>query len=124
MLITEVTSLEVVLGTLAARLVPVLGGVVCVVPVLALASHLGGVPPRALVDLVAVTVGSAVLGCTLALALSIGARRSHEVLVATYVMLVGWVLGYPILMTIRMTAVGWLIPGWWVRWLLEINPFW
>jgi hypothetical protein len=34
------------------------------------------------------------------------------------------VLGYPILMTIRMTTVGTLIPGWWMRWLLAINPFW
>lgn len=124
MLITDVTSLEVVLGTLAARLLPVLGGVVCVVPVLSLVSHLGGVPPLALVELLVVTVGSAVLGCTLALALSIGARRFHEVLVATYVLMAGWVLGYPILMTIRMTVAGGLIPGWLMQWLLEINPFW
>ena len=124
MLITEVSSLEIVFGTLAARLMPVLGGVFCVVPVLSLTAHLGGVPSGALVDLVAVTVGSAVLGCTLALAVSIGARRTHEVLVATYVPLVGWVLGYPILFTIRTTAAGRLIPGAWLRWFLEINPIW
>ena len=64
------------------------------------------------------------LGCTLALTLSIGARRTHEVLVATYVLLIGWVLGYPILFTIRMTAVGSLIPGSWLRGMLEVNPFW
>jgi ABC-type transport system involved in multi-copper enzyme maturation permease subunit len=124
MLITEVTALDIVLGTLAARLLPVLGGVVCLVPVLALTSHLGGIPPLALVELVVVTTGSAVLGCTLALALSVGARRFHEVLVATYVLVAGWVLGYPILTIIQMTAVGGLIPGWWMPWLREINPFW
>jgi ABC-type transport system involved in multi-copper enzyme maturation permease subunit len=124
MLITEVTALDIVLGTLAARLLPVLAGVVCLVPVLALVSLLGGIPPVALVGLVVVTAGSAVLGCTLGLALSIGARRFHEVLVATYVLLVGWVLGYPILSTIRLTALGGLIPGWWMPWLLAINPLW
>jgi ABC-type transport system involved in multi-copper enzyme maturation permease subunit len=124
MLITEVSSLDIVLGVLAARLLPVVGGVLCVVPVLALTSHLGGVPPGAMVDLLAVTVGSATLGCTLSLALSIGARRFHEVLVSTYVLLAGWVLGYPTLMMIRMTTLGGLIPGWWLRWSRDVNPFW
>ena len=124
MLVTEVTSLDIVLGVLAARLLPVLGGMGCVVPVLALALTLGGIPPWALVDLVAVTIGSAALGCTLALALSIGARRLHEVLVATYVLLAGWAVGYPILLTIRLTALGGLIPGSWMRGIRDVNPFW
>ncbi len=124
MLITEVTSLDIVLGVLAARLLPVLGGVACVVPVLAIASTLGGIPPSALVELVAVTAGTATLGCSLALALSIGARRLHEVLVATYVLLAGWALGYPVLSTIRLTPLGGLIHGSWMRWLLDVNPFW
>jgi ABC-type transport system involved in multi-copper enzyme maturation permease subunit len=124
MLITEVTSLDIVLGVLAARLLPVVGGVLCVVPVLAATSHVGGVPPGALVDLVAVTVGAAALGCTLALALSIGARRFHEVLVSTYVLLAVWVLGYPVLMMIRITTIGRLIPGSLLRWSRDVNPFW
>ena len=72
MLVTEVTSLDIVIGVLAARPLPVLGGVGCVVPVLGLAFTLGGIPPWTMVDLVAVTTGTAALGCTLALALSIG----------------------------------------------------
>jgi hypothetical protein len=124
MLVTEVTSLEIVLGSLLARLLLVLAGVFSLVPVLALVAHLGGIPPEALVDLVVVTVASALLGCSLALVLSIGARRFHEVLVATYVLLVAWVLGYPTLFMIRMTAVGGLIPGWCMRWMLDVNPFW
>jgi hypothetical protein len=124
MLITGVTSLDIVLGVLAARLLPVVGGVLCVVPVLAATSLLGGVPPRAMVDLLAVTVGSAALGCTLALVLSIGARRFHEVLVSTYVLLAGWVLGYPVLTMLRLTTLGGLIPGTLLRWLRDVNPFW
>ena len=67
MLITEVSSLEIVLGTLAARLLPVIGGVVCIVPVLALTAALGGVPPQALVHLVGVTVGNRGAGMYLGL---------------------------------------------------------
>jgi ABC-type transport system involved in multi-copper enzyme maturation permease subunit len=96
----------------------------CVVPVLALAAHLGGIAPKELVRLEVVTTGGAVLGCTLALLLSIGARRLHEVLVATYVLLMGWVLGYPILITIQLTALGRWLPGGWTHWLLEVNPYW
>jgi ABC-type transport system involved in multi-copper enzyme maturation permease subunit len=48
----------------------------------------------------------------------------HEVLVTTYVLLAGWALGYPILMIIKVTAVGGLIPGGWIPWLRQINPFW
>jgi hypothetical protein len=124
MLITELSVPAIVLGTLAARLLPVIGGVVCVLPVLALTVVLGGVPPHALVDLVLVTLGTAVLCCTLALMLSIGSRRTHEVLVATYALLIAWVLGYPILFTIRMTGIGSVIPGSWLRGFLAINPVW
>jgi ABC-2 family transporter protein len=124
MLVTEVTPLDIVLGVLAARLLPVLAGILSVVPVLALTSHLGGIPTWAMIDLVAVTAGGAAVGCALALLLSIGARKFHEALVATYVMLAGWALGYPILQIIRTTSVGGLIPGEPLRWLRDINPFW
>jgi hypothetical protein len=124
MLVTEVTPLDIALGVLGARLLPVLAGILCVVPVLALTSHLGGVPPGAMIDLVAVVAGSATLGCALALLLSIGARKFHEALVATYVLLAGWGLGYPIVQVIRLTAVGGLIPGEAMRWLRDVNPFW
>jgi ABC-type transport system involved in multi-copper enzyme maturation permease subunit len=51
-------------------------------------------------------------------------RRIHETLVATYALLVGWVLGYPILFMIRMTAVGRLIPSGLVDRSLKANPYW
>jgi hypothetical protein len=124
MLVTELTSLDSIFGSLVARLLPVLAGVLSLVPVLALVAHLGGIPPEALVDLVVVTVASALLVCSLALVVSIAARRFHEVLVATYFLLVAWVLGYPTLFMIRMTAVGVLVPGWWMHWLLDVNPYW
>jgi ABC-type transport system involved in multi-copper enzyme maturation permease subunit len=123
MLASGVTAAEIVLGTLAARLLPVLGTTACVVPVLALTAPLGGIAPQELVRLEVVTVGSAVLGCTLALLLSIGAPRLHEVLVATYVLLLGWVLGYPILLSIQLTTLGRWLPRGMVHWFLDVNPY-
>ena len=42
---TDLTDAEIVLGKLAARLVPVLGLIACAAPVLALATLFGGVDP-------------------------------------------------------------------------------
>jgi hypothetical protein len=124
MLVTGLTPAEIVCGTLFARLLPVLSSVACVVPVLVLSSQLAGISLLDLAHLEIVTTGAAVLGCTLALTLSIGARRLHETLMATYVILLGWVLGYPVLFMIGLTSVGYLIPGWLTRWSQDINPYW
>jgi ABC-type transport system involved in multi-copper enzyme maturation permease subunit len=124
MLVSGMRSNEIVFGTLCARLLPLLGAVACVLPVLALASSLGGVPPELLLRLELVTLGSAALGSALALALSLAVRRLHETLVATYALLLGWVLGYPILFMIQMTAVGRLIPAGLTGRALDANPFW
>ena len=48
MLATDLSDPEIVLGKLAARLLPVLGLVACSWPVLALSSLLGGIDPQAL----------------------------------------------------------------------------
>ena len=123
MLVTGMTPAEIVCGTLFARLLPVLSSVACVVPVLVLSSQLAGISLLDLAHLEIVTAGTAVLGCTLALTLSIGARRLHETLMATYVILLAWVLGSPILFMIGLTSVGHFIPGWLTRWSRDINPY-
>src|SRR5262249_24928122 len=94
------------------RLLPVLGLVACSWPVLALASLLGGIDPIALTLAFAIILAVALLGCTMALALSVWARRPHEVVLVVYtslvlVMLV-WPVGYGL-------SVGGLVsrpPGW------------
>ncbi len=48
MLLTDLSVAEIVLGKLAARLVPVLSLLACTLPLLALLSLLGGVDPTAL----------------------------------------------------------------------------
>jgi hypothetical protein len=117
-----VTPAEIIFGTLCARLLTVLATLLCIVPILALGSHLGGIPPQALVRLEAVAVGCALIGCALALAFSVEAHRLYEALMATYVVVVGWVLGFPILTAIQLTSMGRFIPAGWTGTSLAINP--
>ena len=93
MLVTDLASSEIVLGKLAARLLPVFALVASTMPVLALAGLLGGIVIEAIVTLTVLTVSLAVLGCSLALAFSVRATKTHEVLMAVYGIEAVWVLG-------------------------------
>jgi ABC-type transport system involved in multi-copper enzyme maturation permease subunit len=84
LLTTELSDSEIILGKLAARLLPMLGLVTCALPALALCTLLGGVDPLALAGAFLITVGLAVLGCTLALTFSLWAAKPYEALLATY----------------------------------------
>lgn len=97
LLVTDLTDAEIVLGKLAARLVPVLGLVACALPLLAILTILGGVDPEAMFGGFLVTVGVAVLGCSLALFFSLWARTTHEALLATYAVWGIWLVGRPFL---------------------------
>ena len=75
---TDLTDAEIVLGKLAARLVPVLGLIACAAPVQALATLLGGVDPAMTTGAILVCLACAVFGCTLAMTLSVWGRKTHE----------------------------------------------
>ena len=92
MLATDLSNAEIVLGKLGTRLVPVLGLIACVVPITALASLLGGIDPLALFGSFLTAIGCAVLGCSLALTLSVWGRKTHEVLMLTYLILILWLI--------------------------------
>jgi ABC-type transport system involved in multi-copper enzyme maturation permease subunit len=118
-LATDLTDPEIVLGKLAARLLPVLGVVAATWPVMAICTLLGGIDPFALALAMAIIVTVALLGCALALALSVWARKPHEVILTTYTFWALVMLAWPIwsgLSQGRIIAP----PG---RWLLLINPF-
>ena len=85
MMATDLSDMEIVLGTLAARLAPVVGLIVCAVPVTALAALLGGIDSAALTGALVVSLSLALLGCVLALTLSVWVTRLHEVLLAVYI---------------------------------------
>jgi ABC-type transport system involved in multi-copper enzyme maturation permease subunit len=117
MLVTDLGDGEIVLGKLAARFLPVVGLVAATIPVLALAGLLGGVIFEAIVSLTLVTLALAVLGCTLALAISVRATKTHEVLMAIYAIELVWVLGPLVWGILTLTRV---LPGV-PRWFVAIN---
>jgi ABC-type transport system involved in multi-copper enzyme maturation permease subunit len=105
-LVTDLSDVEIVLGKLAARLVPVLGLVACALPIMAILTLLGGVDPEALFGAFLVTIGVAVLGCSLALLCSLWARRTHEALLGTYAIWAIWLVGRPFISLVN-GAFGW-----------------
>lgn len=94
-LVTDLTPAEIVVGKLAARLVPVLGLIACGLPLATLLTLLGGVDPDALFGAFLVTVGLAALGCSLAFAFSLWAKKPHEALLGAFAVWALWLLGRP-----------------------------
>ena len=54
---------------------------------------LGGIDPLALVGSFLVAIGCAFVGCSLAMVLSVYGRKTHEVLIMTYILIVLWITG-------------------------------
>ncbi len=126
MLATDLSNAEIVLGKLGVRLIPVLGLVVCLVPLSALTGLLGGIDPLALFGSFLTAVACAVLGCSLAMALSVWGRKTHEVLMVTYLLLIVW-LTSPLLVLILAFTLG--VPGpssvprYILDWVQFANPY-
>ncbi len=94
--LTDLSDVEVVLGKLAARLVPVLGLLLCSIPIMFICTLMGGIDPEALAGAFLVMLAVAVLGCSLALTLSVWGTKTYEVLVATYLAWILLMLAYPL----------------------------
>jgi ABC-type transport system involved in multi-copper enzyme maturation permease subunit len=126
LLMTDLSDREIVLGKLAARLTPILTLVAATLPVMELLTLLGGVDPAALLGAFLVTLGVAVLGCSLALVFSIWVRRTHEALLATYAVWGLWLLGEPMLDQInRATGLSLSVPPRTANpYLLAFAPYW
>jgi len=113
LLVTDLTAAEIVLGKLAARFVPLAAAVLCGVPLLSLAALLGGIDPDAVIGLLLVTLGAAVLGCTLALTLSVWGTTLTEVVLATYAIWLVAILLPPVWWVLSAAgAVPWPLPEW------------
>jgi ABC-type transport system involved in multi-copper enzyme maturation permease subunit len=110
MLVTDLSSAEIVLGKLAARLVPVLVLVAATLPMMEILALVGGLDPNALVGAFVVTVGVAVLGCGLALLLSLWVGKTSEALLGTYAVWGLWLLWRPIFAVIRFLLPGAFLP--------------
>ena len=68
----------------------------CGLPVLALGSFLGGIDLAAAIGAELVTAGTAVLCCTLALLASVWARKPHQALLLSYMIVGLWVGFVPV----------------------------
>jgi ABC-type transport system involved in multi-copper enzyme maturation permease subunit len=119
MLVTNLSDPEIVLGKLAARILPILGLVACTWPVLSISSLLGGIDPMAVTLAFLIILAVALLGCTLALALSVWAKKPHEVVTVIYASWIVVLLTWP-LWSIMPRRV-WVGPP--PRWSLLANPY-
>jgi ABC-type Na+ efflux pump permease subunit len=119
MMVTDLSDVEIVLGKLAARLAPIGGMIVCGVPVAALGTLLGGVEFQAIAGLFVVSLSLALLGCVLALTISVWAAKTHEVLLAVYVIESVWLLSLPIWYDLSITKRLVAPPGWFEK----ANPY-
>jgi len=109
---TDLTDVEIVLGKLAARLVPVLGCVCCTLPVMAFSTLLGGIDPVGLTGAFVITLAVAVLGCAVAMFLSVWASKSHEVMMGTCLVWAAWLLFVPMWEAIDEVFFGIGVPAW------------
>jgi ABC-type transport system involved in multi-copper enzyme maturation permease subunit len=119
MMVTDLSDAEIVLGKLGARLAPISGLIACVVPVAALVTLLGGVDFGAIVGLFVVSVSLAVVGCTLSLTISVWAAKTHDVLMAAYMIMGLWLLALPIWGGLSMSGKLPAPPAWFEN----ANPF-
>jgi ABC-type transport system involved in multi-copper enzyme maturation permease subunit len=105
MLVTDLSSAEIVLGKLASRLVPILALLACSLPLMEILALVGGLDPNALLGAFVVALGIAVLGSSLALFFSLWVGKTHEAILATYAVWGLWLLWTPII-----SIVGALFP--------------
>ena len=119
MLMTDLSSAEIVLGKLAARLIPVLGLLACTLPLMEILALVGGLDPNALFGAFVVTTGIAILGSSLALLFSLWVGKTHEALLGTYAVWVVWLLWRPISGLVRVWFPGAYLPP-----PRSADPFW
>jgi ABC-type transport system involved in multi-copper enzyme maturation permease subunit len=123
LLTTDLSSREIVLGKLLARLLPIVGYVCCSLPVLAICFSLGGIQPDAAFGSFLVCLGIALVGGTLALALSVWCSKTYEVLLASYVMSIGYLLLLPIVRSLPSgKLLGFLQSNRLIDWIEDANP--
>lgn len=116
LLVTDLSNPEIVLGKLAARLLPVLGVIAGTLPVLLLASQLGGIDPNALLGAELITLGLASLGCSMALLFSLWVGKTHEALLGSYAVWVLWLLAEPMSRLLANFGLPWTFPR-------DLDPF-
>ncbi len=119
LLVTDLCDRELVLGKWLALILPVVGLVACTAPLLFAAILLGGIEPDSAIGATAVTLGVALLAGSLALTFSVWAKKTYEVLLATYLLLAFVILADPMWSVLGGYLPLRLAPAW----LAASNPF-
>ena len=118
-MVTDLSDTEIVLGKLGARLAPVVGLLACGVPVACLSALLGGIEFGAIAGSFVVSLCLAVLVCALALTISVWAPKTHEVLMAVYMILGFWLMSLPIWLGVSSSGKIVAPP----EWFQKANPY-
>ena len=93
---TPLSNLEIVIGKLGGRVLQILYLVLSGVPVLALAMLLGGIAPRAIASLTAITLSTVLFVTMVSMAVSAWTARARDAIVRAYlVFFCLWVLPLP-----------------------------
>ncbi|MFO0952862.1 MAG: ABC transporter permease subunit [Isosphaeraceae bacterium] len=118
LMVTDLSDVEVVLGKLLGRIVPVASLTFAAIPVLALAGLLGGVELESLASLVTITLCLSLLVCALALALSVRMSRPHEVLTVVYALFTLWAI-WPLVLEVFSSGRA---PQS-LQWIYKLHPY-
>ena len=109
---TPLSNLEIVIGKLGGRVLQILYFVLSGVPVLALAMLMGGIAPRNIVSLTAITLSTVLFVTAVSLAVSAWAAKARDAVILAYLLFFClWVLPLPA-MAIRSfgSAYTWTAP--------------
>jgi ABC-type transport system involved in multi-copper enzyme maturation permease subunit len=102
LLTTDLSSSEIILGKLLARLLPTAGFVLCSLPVIAICFTMGGIHPEVVFGAYLVCFGVALVGATAALTLSVWCAKTYEILLVCYLLWIAYLLLLP---------TAWLLPA-------------
>lgn len=120
-LTTDLEAFEIILGKLGAKILPALGLILSSMGVMAICTLMGGIDPMWLAGSMLVSLGVTVLGASLALGLSVWASKTHEVVMASYMLIFAYLILYPGWWVLSSAGIGWSRPP---DWLGLGHPYW
>jgi ABC-type transport system involved in multi-copper enzyme maturation permease subunit len=117
MLVTDLSSTEIVMGTLCSQLIPILGMIAASLPVLLITGMMGGINWAFLLRGYIVLIGASLVFATLGLATAVSAKKPGIAIWKTYFDLYFLYAMAPLLLVafLRPTAI--------FEWLNQLNPF-
>jgi ABC-type transport system involved in multi-copper enzyme maturation permease subunit len=120
MLASHLTSIEIILGKLVARMMMVMLPVIVGLPVLVMLSMLGGIDPYMLMAIYGASFTTILFEASLAILMSTLVRRGREALLLTFLVGLAWFIGPPILESLMVNGdEPW--PAFYERWIAPIN---